>query len=354
MRYLVFLTCYVLAIAAFCNIAFRRSRCSRGITVILLLVPFFLMYVLADGLSMTDTPAYIELFGQVGHSSPDDLRTLDSYIEYGWLLINLILSRISHNPQILFLFTGMLLTVSYGLAIKRYSPIVCLSVLIFLCTIFPQSLYVMRQHSAVAILLLSVPCIIKRKLISFLILAALAASLHLSALVFLPMYWLYEAKIDRSFFVFTAGITAVLFVAAYGLMNILVDRFAFLSHYDTYMNTGDVSNLTSLLIHLCEFVLCMYLLRPIGMLDGGVKIFFIMLCLTIILDVVGTATPMMGRLNIYFSIADIFLLPAACAKIKSADHRILCMCAIGLCFILKAIVSESWTGDSLADFKLII
>lgn len=354
MGYFIFLVCYTIVVGCLCNIEGRKLKDKKKAAVVLLLVPYFIVYVLADGNSMTDTPSYIEFFEQAKGVSFQGLKDVNAYFEYGWLLLTYLLSRISHSPQIIFFFIGSLIIYCYGKSIEKYSPIPGLSIIIFLCTIYPQSLYVLRQHSAIAIILLSLPAILNRDIVAYLACMICAISLHLSAIVFLPMYWLYSVKLNKKFFVAVLIVIPIFSFLALGFLNKIIDQFAFLGHYGSYLEEGEVGNYTAFLIHLVELFLCLYLLHPVSEVETATKLFFLMLIVALLLDVVGTRAPITGRLNMYYSVSDIFILPIACSRIRNPNLRIVCICAICLCFVIKSIISESWTGNSLGSFRLII
>ena len=118
MGYFIFLVCYTIVVGCLCNIEGRKLKDKKKAAVVLLLVPYFIVYALADGNSMTDTPSYIEFFEQAKGVSFQGLKDVNAYFEYGWLLLTYLLSRISHSPQIIFFFIGSLIIYCYGKSIS--------------------------------------------------------------------------------------------------------------------------------------------------------------------------------------------------------------------------------------------
>jgi hypothetical protein len=134
------------------------------------------------------THIYVPLYFQ---TLRDDLSILGSVHEPGFMLLEKLLLFFTPNYQALFIATSFLI---YGLTFYYYwkfSPNICLSILIFLLLgQYYSSMNFVRQSMAVAITLFAVPFLQKRRLAAYLLIILLAALFHKSALIMIPFYFI--------------------------------------------------------------------------------------------------------------------------------------------------------------------
>ena len=106
----------------------------------------------------------------------------------------------------LFIINLLLTAVTFWF-ITKYSPLPWLSVYLYLVLqFFAHSMNLLRQSIAAAICLLAYPFIKKRKIFPFIGLVLLAASFHLSALAFLPFYWVLNWKVSGKKFLLLSAL----------------------------------------------------------------------------------------------------------------------------------------------------
>lgn len=116
--------------------------------------------------------------------------------EFGYVLLNKIISTFSQNNYFFLIITESLILIPIFLFIWKYSKMPLISLLIFMTFFWELSLYILRQGIAIAFLLWSCRYIINRKFFKFTLLVVCAALFHKTALVFFPMYFIYKLKID--------------------------------------------------------------------------------------------------------------------------------------------------------------
>lgn len=107
-----------------------------------------------------------------------------------------VLIHFNADVQWLYVITSAIILILVFIAIYRQSVNVPLSVLFFVITSnYFLTLNVIAQYIAIALCLVACEFVQKRKLIPFLLLVAIAAGFHTSALVFLPVYFLPRLKV---------------------------------------------------------------------------------------------------------------------------------------------------------------
>lgn len=261
-----------------------------------------------------DLPIYQAFFSAIAnHQSYLINDAVLRHFEPGYILFNRIVAAFTSDFTIFLLVESIIICGSYMWTIYKYSYIPWLSVIIFLATIFTQSLFVLRQHIAIAIILFSVPFIINRKIWGFLLIEALAFSFHSSALIFLPAYWLYNIKLSRGFWFQFACVMAIAVPVFHVLVAYLSSK---LGLYEGYLeNISEGTNFTPGLISASTLIVCAIALNP-SKLDGCLKFQFIMVCIATIINFAGIGLPLIPRLSHYYTIWGILLLANAVNSLK--------------------------------------
>ena len=116
-----------------------------------------------------------------------------STYEYGFYLLNKACTLITHNPQIIFIVTTLIINLIIFYLIFKYSDNPILSILIyFFGAFFFESMNGVRQYVAMSLLLLAFPLVKKNKFILTAILCIIAYFIHnISALVSLTYFILF-------------------------------------------------------------------------------------------------------------------------------------------------------------------
>lgn len=120
------------------------------------------------------------------------------------------LQLFTKSPVIFFVFSSCVIYPLIFLYIKRTEPRIFLPVILFFVSgLFFDSLNAVRQYMAIAVWLCGFPFIQEKKPLPYLLFSALAAYLHSTALLLLPMYVLYHIQLKRKWFVILLGCAVV-------------------------------------------------------------------------------------------------------------------------------------------------
>lgn len=282
---------------------YRRSKYLLLITGVQLLI----INCLKDYNSLPDLPSYALGFEHVSRNGYDiQWSTGMKVSEPGWIIINIFLSSLYSDPWILFACAGGIIILGHFRTYMHYSTIPWLSAYLFLCTIFCQSLYVIRQHIAIALCLLTIPYILQRRFISFLLVVIVAALIHNTAIIFVLAYWAYSLNVNRKFILFFICTACLSYVY---LSNILTNIMIAYDFYTTYVD-GEQTNATGFFISSCVLMLALYSI-PLRKMQNELKLFFIMSCIATCIGLGGMGVSATGRLNAYFTVFSILLIPHA-------------------------------------------
>lgn len=132
-------------------------------------------------------------------------------VELGYQFFEYILLQLTHNYFWLFFIFSIIVVGCFLIIIKRYSTDYVASVFLYITlgvyTFFFNGL---RQAIAVAILALATPYLIKKNIIRYLIITAVASMFHISAILLIPFYFLTHSKIKFTYKILISFFTSLL------------------------------------------------------------------------------------------------------------------------------------------------
>ncbi|WP_139850515.1 EpsG family protein [Acinetobacter pullicarnis] len=141
----------------------------------------------------TDTALYTERFR---YNFDPLYYEVNSEVELGYQLFERIILTLFDNYFWLFFFTSTIVVFSFLLFFKKYSKDYLLSVFIFICfgyyTLFFNGL---RNAISIAILVCSIPYLLSKKFLKFLLIVFFASLFHISAWILLPFYFLIHLNL---------------------------------------------------------------------------------------------------------------------------------------------------------------
>ena len=330
----------------------------KWFVVILMMLPLWFVRSFIDGQTVADVPEYMDIYSSMSGTSYSDIITGNLHLEYieyekGWLLFNKVLQSFFPPQQYLLIIGSVIVFLAYAFVIKKYSYLPWLSCVILLCTIYPQSLFVLRQHTAMAICMLSIPFLIERKIYYFFAIVTVAVLFHNTAIVFYPLYFISLLAKNKMFYLYYAVITLLLFLFASLLLDKILDYSLFTKDYMYYVERKtSYGNLTGSIIVLFKICFVYYFLRPNLNIDGVSKILWIMLLISFSISLLNSTVPFISRLNEYFSYCEILLIPLCMKNVQHASKPFL-VCGIVIFYIALTLYYSRWTQPYMANMKLI-
>lgn len=147
-----------------------------------------------DMLGGYDRYIYAELFDDTSDATDAAIPYIDTsisgyYKEYGYVLLNILISHITANRYIFILLVTFII---YGLIYKSFSEYLenyPLGMILFLGLMFCFTFTYLREVIAVSISWYAMRYAVKRNFWKFILFASLAISFHNSAVIFLPFYF---------------------------------------------------------------------------------------------------------------------------------------------------------------------
>ncbi len=283
----------------------------------------------------SDRPAYIDEYTYISTLLGNFSSFLDNFLwlmAMGrmplWILSEMLISTLSPDNFTLFQFIHVAFVNSIVFwFFKKYSDCKFLCVLIYFCTSFIVfNCEIMRESTAVAVSLLSIPYFLQRKWAKYYIICLIAFGFHASSIIMflLPLIPQFQITKTKIFF-FIIGIIVFFFIGTQlviAIGNMLSSSFLE-ERFNSYFSSG--LNIIGLLYNMTlNFILPAYILYYVKKR----RIFFDFVLLErfipvfLVLGAIITSLLTMNRLFNYFVIIQIVIY-AMCLKnfIANAKYR---------------------------------
>ena len=229
---------FLLFLGLFLRAYSQKSAGKINAFVVISFVILFIVHAFVEVDSLHDLPIYKSAFLEGIKLPYTHLK--DGFwaasMEFGFLCYMKTLSFISSDFTIVLIVNTLILLACYYRVILKYSPYVYVSILLLFVTIFGQSLFVLRQHLCMAILTLSWVHIFKKEYVKFGLFLLVAFMLHRTALIYAPLFLLYNIRSNRAF-ITSIIVTCIIFASSYMLiLRYLVSEVGSLQGYAGYIN----------------------------------------------------------------------------------------------------------------------
>ena len=268
--------------------------------------------------------------------------------EIGFRYLMKISSIVSSSFTFFLFVFGTLWLCGYIRVIKAYSPYIILSIILLTLGAYNQSIFVIRQHLAMVVVFLSYKYVIDKKLIKYLFAIFVAFSLHQTAFIALPLYFLYHIHGKKKALLTLVLISVFLYFSfSYLLKNMGGEM---LYGYSSYIESDVQTNATGAILHAIELALFVIMLKKHIFDDGINKLLFISLVLGLIVSTCGIGFNPTGRLAMYYTSISYLTVPII---LKYTNNRyirsIIAVTFVSLFFYMSFFGSGY---DSLKNLKI--
>lgn len=294
-----------------------------------LIVAFVILavvHIFKDPYGLHDLAFYIDGFNEV--SRHDFSYIFGGFVttikaNTGWHILCKVLSFIWSDYFIMLFVVSSIILYGYYYTTKKYSPIYWLSVLLFLTGTYFQSLYVIRQHLAIAITLFSFPFIINKKLFPYLLIIGLAFSIHSTAIIFLPVYFICNSQIGIKWVALLISVGAILVFGQLHSYTSLFLESASISGYESYLESEAQTNWKMGAYLAALLLFRVFIMRGNCLNEGIDNLLTVLLFLASLIGLAGIGLSFTSRLNMYFSATTFLSIPNTASYITNKTIRIL-------------------------------
>lgn len=306
------------------------------------MVLFLMIALRNNNVGSTDSLNYYNNWKELGEL---DFRRIQEFIknhkmEPGYLYSVWVLSHIFHNPQWVFIISGLFFSISVCRFIYINSDDVVMSIVMYICLgLYTFMVQGLRQSIAMSICLFALEYAKKRKPLKFLLLILIAYFFHRSSIVFLITYFLFWKD-------FTINIKIQMIIGAILILSAtpLFVKYGNIIVEGEYGQTVDSGGFIFLTIYLLIILLAfLFMPRQKEKIEDKLlrtevcdQSFFLALtilgCCFYLMRYIGTLA--LERISFYFMFGQIITLPHVTKYFDTRSKRMINVIVIALSIAL--------------------
>lgn len=335
----------------------KSMSCIRMSTIfwtLSFLIPLIVI-VLRDESVGIDYKAHIDLYNRI--LSKTTLASDNSWISFGYIFLSkLCIIFWGDNYYYFFCLIGFVTLYCFFKTIYEQSDSPWMSVLLlFSFCLYYQMFNQFRQMLAVAIIFYGFKYIKNRDLRKYLFIILIAFSMHKSAIIMLPCYWINNLKWQKK----GIKIYFILSVLAYFLYDTIELVLLKTSYGQTYLtnsyyNVVKESSMINLVFRIFLFLFCYYFTRKIK--ENYENNILKNLCFCcVVFQILTIKSYIFGRVTTYFFVYFILWIPKAVKEIKISKNSYIIknIVYIAMCIIYHYtyFVTKASSGFGVGIYK---
>lgn len=218
----------------------------------------------------------------------------------------------------------------------------------FFMTYFTSGLNIMRQALAASIIFWGFEFIFKGELKKYLIVVIVAMTFHVSAVIALPIFFLWdrkEYKVKINFKI--VSFLIVVLIVSLNISKIIgiISNFSIFSRYETYELTSVGGENRSFLLKTVSLIPILFLSKRLANIDKRNGFFILLMVVSTCLEFTGFFSPYVKRIGIYFEFGS-FLIWAQLPYLFVKNDRIIVkyiilLYRIGLFWLTYVVMKQS-------------
>lgn len=331
------------------NITARRIQIHEKIYIqrinLLIGIIAFSAVIIFAGLrsGVADTPVYISQFEgfQIGFSGIENL--LKDSDAPGFVLFSVFIKTyISTDYSVWLFIIATISGISVLIGFYEYSSNFALSCFMFIASSqFTWMFNGIRQYMVVCILFACMSFIYKKRIIEYFILVILLSTIHKTAIVMIPIYFIVSGEPwnKRTLFIIFLIILCIIF--ANNVLNIfdsVIQESNYAIGYNELKKVDDGVNIFTILISLVPLLLSFFakdILKDkyTPQIKISINMSIISVCIYIISKITRSGI-LVGRMGTYFSIYNFILLPWLLDNIFKTNERRFIKYIMIVCYIV--------------------
>ena len=292
---------------------------------------------------MADTTAYIKIFDDYPlFQNAHDIIFDSNAREPGFRLFSILVKTyISDNYTVWLSIIAVISGICVMLPLYKYSCNFGVSAFLFMASCqFTWMFNGMRQFLVAAIIFSCTDLILKNKTLLYILIVCILSTIHKSALILIPMYFIAQGEPGNKRTVLFIGciILAMLFTSKFtNLLTDVVEQTDYASSVNEFKATDDGTSPIRILVESIPIILTfLYRNKIKDKLTPIIKLSINMSLIAsglYIISKIASSGILLGRLPIYFSMYNLILLPWLLRNIFEQREKDLIYYIMVLCYI---------------------
>ena len=281
--------------------------------------------------SVADTGAYISMF----KSYPSDLSQIDGLLNGvakrypGFLVLTVLLKKFTSDYNVWLTIIAVISGICVMIPLYKYSSNFGVSAFLFMASCqFSWMFNGMRQFLVASIIFACTGLVLRRKFIPYAIIVCLLSTIHTSALILIPMYFIVtgEPWNKRTMLFVGAIVLAVLFTSKFtGMLEDVVENTDYATSMEEFKETDDGTSIMRIAVESVPVIIAfVYRNRIKDKLTPIIKLSINMSLVAsglYVISKIARSGIMLGRLPIYFSMYNLILSPWLIKNIFNKEEK---------------------------------
>ena len=298
----------IIFLYALINLGKQSKETKNKVFLVITFVILFFVVATREMNVGNDTKSYINLFN-LCNMYKFDILNMNFYYEKGYLIFNVILNYLNFSPRFFMYIMSFIFNVSAYCFIKDNSKNYLMSVLMYINLLFfYQSMTMMRQFLALAIILMfSFKYVKNKQFLKFLLSIAVASLFHASAIIAVFIYPIYNLKYNRKrvLMIIVSSIIVLLSLKfIYPFIANLINRE---SYYIDMLGEAKLGNFISMLIFVIMYIFSLIIVKQKERQDYGFYLYTLLFTAAIYFVSINMAV--LSRASQYYAIFSVISLP---------------------------------------------
>lgn len=301
---------FIIIIMLFIIVNFNKQIPRKKRDSLFLKITFFIFFLVVAfrGFNIgNDTQMYLNLF-QNCVVKKWQIIVFGGYFEIGYLFINVIIGMISSSSRFFMLVMSAILNYGMYKFIKENSDNYFLSSILYVGMLFLYtSMTMMRQFTALIIVLYSIKYAKEKKLFKFVFIIFIASLFHTSAWICLIYYLIVNIKFTRKrvFVIILVSFLAMLMIGPLtDLFYTLVSRT---NYYENRLGSEGIANIIYTFIYLSFFVFTYTITKNKNEKLNNFYLYSMLFAVSA--NMLGINMDILSRVSLYFNALTIIALP---------------------------------------------
>ena len=281
--------------------------------------------------SVADTGAYISMF----KSYPSDLSQIDGLLNGvakrypGFLVLTVLLKKFTSDYNVWLTIIAVISGICVMIPLYKYSSNFGVSAFLFMASCqFSWMFNGMRQFLVASIIFACTGLVLRKKFIPYAIIVCLLSTIHTSALILIPMYFIVTGEPwNKRTMLFVGGIIlAILFTSKFtGMLEDVVENTDYATSMVEFKETDDGTSIMRIAVESVPVIIAfVYRNRIKDKLTPIIKLSINMSLVAsglYVISKIARSGIMLGRLPIYFSMYNLILLPWLIKNIFNKEEK---------------------------------
>ncbi|SDM77781.1 EpsG family protein [Bacillus sp. OK048] len=263
-----------------------------------------------------------------------DFGNIEYRGDFGFNILQVLLQRITPDPQILIFTVALLTNLFIGIVLYKYSRMIELSLFVYIASgMYTVTMNGIRQSLAAATVFIATKYILNGNWKKFILIVLLASTIHQTALIFIPIYFIIRREAWSKVTFILLGL-AVLIATGFNQFSTLLFDVLNNTQYGHYSNFSEGgANILRVAVTGAPLIVAFFGRRKFSEIWPKSDYIVNLSILGFVFMVISTQNWIFARFNIYFGLYNLILISWIVKLFSKQDRKFIYYLLLG-CYVI--------------------